>query len=137
VPAASEAKEVAGLSERLAHLEHRLSLIESKLGIGLDHQPEQAQPEQPLPEISLEDAEHRQEELENRIGENWFPKVGISVLIIGFAFLLTFPYQGFPSALPSLFGYLLAGGAFALGHRWRNSLPLISRYAQGGALVLL
>jgi len=137
VPAASEAKEVAGLSERLAHLEHRLSLIESKLGIGLDHQPEQAQPEQPLPEISLEDAEHRQEELENRIGENWFPKVGISVLIIGFAFLLTFPYQGFPSALPSLFGYLLAAGAFALGHRWRNSLPLISRYAQGGALVLL
>jgi hypothetical protein len=85
----------------------------------------------------MEDAEHRQQELENRIGENWFPIVGITVLIIGFVFLLTFPYRGFPSALPTLFGYLLVGGALAFGYRWRNSVPLISRYVQGGALVLL
>jgi hypothetical protein len=116
----------------LARIERRLSVIERRLELG----PDEPQ-EPPLPATPPEDAEHRQEELENRIGENWFPKVGITVLIIGVAFLLTFPLPGVPSVLPSLLGYLIAGAALGLAYRWRSSLPEISGYVQGGALVLL
>jgi len=132
MPTASEGLDVAGVVARLARIERRLSVIERRLELG----PDEPQ-ESPLPATPTEDAEHRQEELENRIGENWFPKVGITVLIIGVAFLLTFPLPGVPSVLPSLLGYLIAGAALGLAYRWRSSLPGISGYVQGGALVLL
>jgi uncharacterized membrane protein len=132
MPTSSARTDIGNIFERLAGIERRLSIIESRLEVGLGNRHEL-----PLPESTPEDAEHREEELENRIGENWFPRVGIMVLVIGVAFLLTFPYQGLPSVLPSLFGYLVVGGALMLSRRWWNSLPQISRYVLGGALVLL
>ena len=132
MPATSEGTVVTEIVERLAHLERRISGIEARLKMGVENQSE---PSPPAP--ATQDAEHRQEDLENRIGETWFPRVGIMVLSIGVAFLLTFPYRGLPPVLPALFGYLLVGGALALSSRWRNALPDISRYVLGGALVLL
>lgn len=75
--------------------------------------------------------------LEYQIGEFWFAKVGIVVLAIGIAFLLTLPYENLPPMLPSLFGYILAGAIFTLSHYWRNTFSYISRYLLGGGLVLL
>jgi uncharacterized membrane protein len=132
MPIPSEGSDPAELTDRLAQLERRLSLIEKRLEIDQES-PLESRP----PESAAEDAEHREEDLENRIGENWFPRVGITVLVIGLVFLLTFPFQGLPAALPSLFGYLLVGGAIGLSRHWRNSFPGMSRYVRAGALVLL
>lgn len=77
------------------------------------------------------------EELEFRIGQAWFAKIGIVVLAVGIAFLLTFPYQNLPAAVPALFGYVLAAGMMGLAFAWRRSYLLISRYLVGGALALL
>jgi len=132
MPMPSEGKDFVEFADRLARLERRLSLIEKQLEI------DQESPlESGSPEPAADDAEHREEDLENRIGENWFPRVGITVLVIGLVFLLTFPFQGLPAILPSLFGYLLVGGAMGLSRSWRNSFPGMSHYVRGGALVLL
>jgi uncharacterized membrane protein len=132
MPATSGGVDVGSIYERLAGIERRLSVIENRLEHGEERPSKSA-----TPELTAEDSAHREEELENRIGGNWFPRVSITVLVIGIAFLLTFPYQGFPSVLPSLFGYALVGGAFVLARRWREAYPDLARYVQGGALVLL
>jgi hypothetical protein len=128
MPMATDGMDIAALATRLSQIERRLQLIETRLEITEDT---------PVAEPSPEDVELREEDLENRIGENWLPRIGIMVLVIGVAFLLTFPYRDLPSLLPGLFGFLVAGGALALSWRWRDTLPQISRDIQGGALVLL
>ena len=77
------------------------------------------------------------DDLEFHIGEYWFAKVGIAVLAIGIAFLLTLPYKNLPPILPSLIGYVLFGGILLLSHYWRESFAYVSRYLLGGALLLL
>lgn len=77
------------------------------------------------------------ESLEFHIGEYWFAKVGIAVLAIGIAFLLTLPYKNLPPILPSIIGYVLFGGILLLSRYWRESFDYVSRYLLGGALLLL
>jgi uncharacterized membrane protein len=113
-----------GFEERLARIEHHLG-IELE---GSDDKPQAA---------STAVAEEDDERLEVQLGENWFAKVGIVVLALGIVFLLTFPYSNLPPALPSLFGYMVAGAIVVLSRFWSSSYPQISRYLLGGALLLL
>jgi len=78
-----------------------------------------------------------EDELEFELGQNWFAKVGIVVLALGIAFLLTFPYTDLPPAAPSLFGYVLAGALFLVARLWQKSFDLVSRYLRGAGMVLL
>src|SRR3990172_6206833 len=90
---------IESLAESLRKLEERISRLESYLGMQLA----EAQLE-PVP-----GKEEDEEELEFEVGQKWFAKAGIVVLAFGVAFVLTFPYQGLPSFLPSLFGFGVAG----------------------------
>jgi hypothetical protein len=113
----------------LRSLETRIARIESHLEL------ETVQAAEPdvAPTVAVED----DEELELELGQNWFAKAGIVGLALGIAFLLTLPYNGFPSFLPSLLGYCLVGGIVLLSHYWKESFQQISRYLLGGALLLL
>lgn len=91
---------------------------------------------QPKVRTSL-DSEMEDEALEFRIGQFWFAKVGIIVLAIGIAFLLTFPYQNLPVAIPSIFGYLLVAVIISLSFKFAKNLSHISGYLLGGGLALL
>ena len=131
-------EEETKLLERLARLEERLARIEEHLGL----KPTPAQPET----AALENAGQatgggvvakEQDELEFELGQTWFAKVGIVVLALGMAFLLTFPYAGLPAIAPALFGYVLAGGLFLLAYIWRASFDLVSRYLRGAGMALL
>ena len=115
--------------ELLRTLENRIARIESRL--------ELESPEVPVPESTPTIAAEDNEELELELGQNWFAKAGIVGLALGIAFLLTLPYSGFPSFLPSLLGYCLVGGIFFLSHYWRESFQQVSRYLLGGGLLLL
>ncbi len=75
--------------------------------------------------------------LEFRIGQFWFAKTGIVVLAIGIVFLLTLPYENWPSALPSSIGYIIVGLIFSLSYLWKMSYEFLSRYLLGGGLLLL
>lgn len=119
------------LLKKLEEIEERLSRLERHLELDPIRSPGSQATE---PAISEEEAE---EKLELQLGQNWFAKVGIVLLALGVIFLLTFPYQGLPAALPSLVGYVLVGGIIGLSRYWRTSYELVSRYMLGGALLLL
>lgn len=116
---------------RLRNLEERIARIEEHLELAPTAQPN-APPTgeeiQPRPE---------REDFEIELGQNWFAKLGIVLLAIGFAFALTFPYKGLPAAAPGLAGYLLVAGVVLLSQVCKQNLPLISRYLVGAALALL
>ena len=72
----------------LKNLELRISRIEKKLYI--ESEQEELTPDLKLPSLSVET--ESADSLEFHIGQYWFAKLGIVVLAIGIAFLLTFPY---------------------------------------------
>lgn len=112
-------------------LEARIAAIEAHLGVT----PEEIALETPADKAASSPQD--EEAIEMQIGENWFAKMGILVLVLGMVFLLTFPYRGLPPALPSLAGYLIAGGIIWLAARWRQSHAYISGYLVGGGIALL
>ena len=116
----------------LRNLEARIARIEMHLGISNESR-EVPEPEPATPSREADD----EDDLEVRVGQHWFAKVGIVVLALGVVFLLTFPYQNFPSYAPSILGYILVGGIFALSRYWRSSFEQVSRYLLGGGLLLL
>jgi len=118
--------------DHLRALESRIARIEARLEIPQSTPIAESEPPR-APSIAAED----DEELELRVGQNWFANAGIVGLALGIAFLLTLPYDGLPSFLPSLFGYALVGGIFFLSHYWKESFQQISRYLLGGGLLLL
>ena len=85
--------------QQLRALENRITRIEARLELPQTKHEEIAEPE-PVQSIAAED----DEELELRVGQNWFANAGIVGLALGIAFLLTLPYDGLPSFLPSVFG---------------------------------
>jgi uncharacterized membrane protein len=118
--------------DHLRALETRIARIEARLEIPQSTPAAESEPPR-APSIAAED----DEELELRVGQNWFANAGIVGLALGIAFLLTLPYDGLPSFLPSMFGYALVGGIFFLSHYWKESFQQISRYLLGGGLLLL
>ena len=119
----------------LKKLEERISTIEARLQITLV---EESFLEKEEVRISEETAKNlnREDNLEYRIGQFWFAKVGIVVLVIGFAFLLTLPYENSPSFFPIVLGYFFSGGLIALSQYWQKNFPHISGFILGGGFVL-
>ena len=91
------------ISELLNELSIRVSRIESYLDI------------EPVNEslIQKDKATRSADSIELEIGEFWFAKVGITVLSIGIAFLLTLAYQDLHPILPSVIGYFIAATLFS------------------------
>jgi uncharacterized membrane protein len=116
----------------LRNLESRIASIESRLGMTLP-QDEVSPPGT----VSIENEEREQDELELKVGQNWFAKVGIVVLAIGIVFLLTYPYQSLPAIAPSAIGYLLTIIILGVSRYWRDTYQQISRYLLGSGLLLL
>ncbi len=119
----------------LIKLDERISSIEARLSIVPEEKPYIEKEEIRKQEETISSLE-REDNLEYRIGQFWFAKVGIVVLIIGFAFLLTLPYENSPSAFPTILGYFFSIGLIALSQYWRKNFPHISGFILGGGFVL-
>lgn len=117
----------------LEKLESRISKLEARLDID----PPSAESDIKLSPNFSNSISVNSDSLENEIGQFWFAKVGTVILTIGIIFLLTFPYQNLPSALPGIAGYLFSGILFLLSYYWRESLKFLSQYIFGSALLLL
>ena len=115
-------------AERLARVEERLSRLENYLQLEAG-----AASSGPTPEA----VRRKEDELEFRVGQNWFATVGILVLVIGAVFTLSLPYPGLPVALPSLAGYGTAAAVFLLARAWRRTYELVSGNLRGAAMALL
>lgn len=114
----------------LTQLEQRLSRIEAFLGLEPEGRAGTDAAEAALGHPS-------RQSLEVQLGQTLFARIGVVILALGVAFLLTFPYRNLPPAVPSLTGYLLSAGIIGLAHLVRNSFAQISRYLLGGGLLLI
>ncbi|TFG93889.1 MAG: DUF2339 domain-containing protein [Calditrichales bacterium] len=117
----------------LEKLNQRVTAIEKELNIP----PLTSNATKPETPAAMSASPESSDEMELKIGEFWFAKVGIVMLAIGIAFLLIFPFEDIPTFVPVLFGYGLVAGLALVSHMWRNSYNLISRYLMGGGLLLL
>ncbi len=117
-------------------LSRRLKIVEARLGI---REAERAA-EVRVPELSEAPpavGASERDSLEFELGQNWFALIGIVVLAIGLAFLISLPYPEFPSYLPSLGGYLLCGVILVLARLVRHSFETIAKYLRGAVMLLL
>lgn len=116
----------------LANLKKRITRIESYLDLS-----EQRSIDENLLKPIKKQTEEEKNSLEFEIGQFWFAKVGILVLAIGIAIILTLPFSNFPPFAPSLLGYVIAIILFGISNLWKESFNLISRYLFGSAFLLL
>jgi hypothetical protein len=113
-------------------LEKRIARIEKYLQLDqIDSEKEEHQKLLPVRKKETADT------LELRIGQFWFARTGIVVLALGIAFLLTLPFKEFPPIVPSLFGFLIVAGIFAISLIKHKSIDYLTPYFLGGSLVLL
>ena len=129
----SDNEKIIQIINYLENIESRISRLESRLDIDT---PSAAGDIKQFP-IFSNNISVNTDSLENQIGQFWFAKVGTVILTIGIIFLLTFPYQNLPPALPGIAGFLFSGVLFLLSHYWRVSLKFLSQYIFGGALLLI
>jgi len=79
----------------------------------------------------------KQVSLEAAIGQFWLARIGAIVLLVGVAFLITYPFAMIPRILASFFGFIAVTGMFALSYYWRNTFAYLSQILLGGGFVLL
>ncbi len=117
----------------LRKLEKRISRIEAHLDI--------ASADQDLrdDDVRLHTGfnSQNQDALELNIGQFWFAKVGMLILILGIGFLLIYPYKNILSIVPAMSGYALAVVMLVFSGLWNKSFAHYSNYFRHGGLVLL
>ncbi len=117
----------------LKNLDKRVSAIESQIS-------KQVEP-QNIEQYEEETVEHSDSEntnsLEKRIGEYWFAKAGIIILIIGLSLLLSFPFQSVHEALLVLFGYSLSAGIFFIAKQFYKKNHFLADYLLSASIILL
>ena len=124
----------AQVAASLARLERRLARVEVMLGLAESPPREAVAKQEPSP---LPGSRPSVGELEVAIGQNLFANIGIGVLAIGGALVLSLPWHGLPKYLPTLLGWVLTGGLFLLAHCLQQALPLIAKQCRGTAMALL
>ena len=117
------------LAGKVRRLEARLAAIEDHLQLG----EKSGAAEEPVSHGGV----GMDEELEFKLGQEWFSRVGIAALGTGIAFTLCLPFRGLPPAFPSLFGYILAAGFFAVAAFCRRPFEMISGHIRATAMALL
>ena len=128
-PGLGEIKKILiALDERISRIESRLQLSPLEKTYTEEEEIEDSK--------KVIETSSREDNLEYRIGQFWFAKVGIVVLIIGFAFLLTLPYENSPSVFPIVLGYFFSAGLIVLSQYWEKKFPHISGFILGGGFVL-
>ena len=117
----------------LKNLEERIKRIEEFLDLESSGPPEKI--------IMVEEEKigytEKEDRLEYQIGQFWFAKVGIIILIIGIAFFLTFPYKNLSPVVPGLIGYAVTFLFFLCAGFCQKNFNFISSYLYGGGFVLL
>jgi len=121
-------------ADRLARLEERLARIESHLGLaGATAEA----PVAPAVEPARVPPPGEEGEFEFEVGQKWFARFGILALAVGGAFMLSLPYARLPAAAPSVAGFVVAVGLFALARVWQQSFELVANYVRGAGMALL
>lgn len=127
--------EKSAIDEILTHLRNidkRVSKIEENLA--LYSEPGEAA-EKGVP--SKEDQKQGESSLEERIGQVWFPRLGILGFVVGFLFFITLPLEGLPLVLPIIIGYLVSMALFGAAKIWKETFSSLSGYMISAGILLV
>ena len=113
---------------RLARLEARVAQLEARAGLPADTEPTATSRAVAEPPSSVPSGD----DLEEKVGQDWFARIGIGVLALGAGITLSLPFAGLPAFAPSLAGYGLAAGLYVLAQRWRPVRDLAAYLREQG-----
>ena len=119
--------------QHLKSIESRISKIESYLDLH-PSQPEEVQQEET---IVLKKKSETDEELEYRIGQYWFAKLGIFVFLLGWLIANTLQFENLNQLIPVLVGFITGMAAIASSIFIRNRFPHLSGWMLGSGFVIL
>ena len=119
--------------QHLKSIESRISKIESYL----DLHPSQPEEVQQAETIVLKKKSETDEELEYRIGQYWFAKLGIFVFLLGWLIANTLQFENLNQLIPLLVGFITGMAAIASSIFIRNRFPHLSGWMLGSGFVIL
>lgn len=93
-----EPKDIENLQSSIQSLEKRIIRIEKLLSIKDETEENE----------SVSSKNYDSESMELHFGKVWLAKVGIIILLIGFLFLITSPFEGLPQIIPVLISYAIS-----------------------------
>ncbi len=126
-----ENNEITRLVKMLDGINARLSTIESK--INLPKQVDSELVEQEVAQIQKETSE----DLEFRIGEQWFGKIGIIAFLLAVFNFLVLPFPSIPYHLILFSGFFISGGLTVFSLLGVKLLKNLAGYTMGSGLILL
>jgi hypothetical protein len=115
----------------LENINARLSAIEAKVNLPKPDKPELNQPEV-LPAVK-----ESSEDLEFRLGEQWFGKIGIIAFLLAVFNFLILPFENIPHHIILFSGYIISIGLIASSVFGVNVLKNLAGYTMGSGLILL
>ncbi len=125
------------VKELLQQLQKRIARIENYLELGPPASTIEGGEEKASREtLTVSDSTAKKESLEFRIGEYWLAQVGAIVLMLGIAFLVSYPFSSVSPLLISLVGYLSVAGIFTLSKFWDKTYQYLSKVLFGSGLIL-
>jgi hypothetical protein len=119
--------------QHLKSIESRISKLESYL----DLPPSETEEEFEEGPIVQKKKNKTDEELEFRIGQYWFAKLGISVFLIGWIFANTLPFEYLNQVIPVAIGFLAGMFVIATSFFLKKRFPHIAGYTLGSGFVII
>ena len=126
-----ENNEITKLVKMLDNINSRLSAIEAT--INLPKQVDSDSVEQELTPIQKETSE----DLEFRLGEQWFGKIGIIAFLLAVFNFLVFPFESIPYHIILIAGYFISFGLIVSSIVGEKMLKNLAGYTMGSGLILL
>ncbi len=122
----SEKSEISRLIEIVENLNSRIAAIEAALPV---------EPETPAPELKKE--KESSEDMEFRLGEQWFGKIGVVAFLFAVFYLLTFSFENPVQVLIMLAGYF--SGAVLIGASFmkKEQMKSLAGYMTGSGLIIV
>ncbi len=117
----------------LKSIESRISKIESVLDLPAAQTEEEIEAEPIIKKTKSES----DEELEFRIGQFWFAKLGIFVFLVGWLIANTLPFEGINQIIPVVVGFLIGLVTILTSLYLRNKLPHISGWILGSGFAII
>ncbi|MEI6846777.1 MAG: DUF2339 domain-containing protein [Chlorobiaceae bacterium] len=137
---ARKTQELESLILTLSNESIKQDIADTKRGEPIEEQIEHPllQTSKPQP-LAPPDSTKDQSDIELDFGRNWLNKIGITILALGIAFLISYSFKFFGPALKIAFGYIIGAALFQIGVKLEAKEKLMNygRALLGGAWAII
>jgi hypothetical protein len=123
----TDSSEISRLIEVIENLNARISALEASAPY---------QRTEPASGTKLQLNKESSEDLEFRIGEQWFGKIGVVAFLFAVFYLLTLPFEKAPQTIVLLSGYIISIVMLAASYYKQEQLKSLGGYVAGSGLII-